>query len=329
MRGKGTLLAVAAVIAGVFVTALSLKFRRKAPPAPPPSAAVVVAESEVTLHGAIRPQHVAGVAAPIRGNIDAFFVEVGEEVYQGQLLARIGSSGLDSAKETATEEMERAQNQLNKMEAAANATRMESSRAEADAQRSRLQMERAQRTYERQTTLHREGATPKLVYEKAQQEYEAALQEFEIMDKAMRAARENVQAAATRVAEAKRLLAETQLQLQDAEGAYASGELRSPVDGTVVGRAGEPGRPAEEAGDQLFQIATDLYALEVPLEAKPEVVKRLHPGQQATVMVLDLQGGGFPGAVKEIKEAQVIVEFTSTLPAVRPGMRADVRLRLE
>jgi len=329
MRGKWTLLAVLAVIAGVAVTTLSLRYRRKAPPPLPSSAAVVASEPEITLHGAVRPQHVVGVGAPIPGNIDAFLVEVGEDVYQGQLLARIGSSGLDSAKDSASQGLERAQDQLSKMESAVNSTRMEASRAEADALRSRLQMERAQKTFERQTTLNREGATPRLVYEKARQEYEASVQEFEIMDKAMRGARENMQAANLKLAESKRILAERQLELQEAEGAYASGELRSPVDGTVVGRSGEPGKPAEEAGQQLFQIATDLYALEVPLEAKPDVLKRLRPGQPATVLVLDLQGGGFPATVKEVRDDQVIVEFTSSLPAIRPGMRADVRLRLE
>jgi hypothetical protein len=79
----------------------------------------------------------------------------------------------------------------------------------------------------------------------------------------------------------------------------------------------------------LFQIATDLYALEVPLEAKPEVTKRIHPGQPATVFVLDLQSTGLPGMVKEVKESEVIVEFGSIMPTIRPGMRADVRLRFE
>jgi len=329
MRRTWTLLAVIAVIAGLAVTALALRSRRKAPPPLPSPAAVVAPEPEITLQGAIRPQHVAGVGAPISGNIDAFFVEIGEEVYQGQLLARVGSSGMDNAKDSAAQELERAQDQLSKMEAALNSARMEASRAEADAQRSRVQMERAQKTFERQTTLNREGATPRLVYEKARQDYEASVQEFEIMEKAMRGARENSQAASFKVAEVKKILAEKQFELQTAEGAYGSGEVRSPIDGTVVARNGEPGKPAGEAGDQLFQIAADLYALEIPLEAKPDVVKRLHAGQPATVLVLDLQGGGFPGTVKEVRENLVIVEFTSTLPAVRPGMRADVRLRLD
>ena len=89
------------------------------------------------------------------------------------------------------------------------------------------------------------------------------------------------------------------------------------------------GKPAEESGDQLFQIATDLYALEVALEPTPDILKKIAPGQQALVLILDLQSAAIPAEVKEIKGTQVIVQFNSPLPAVRPGMRADVRLKLE
>jgi hypothetical protein len=33
--------------------------------------------------------------------------------------------------------------------------------------------------------------------------------------------------------------------------------------------------------------------------------------------------------VREIKDNQVIVEFDSTLPAIKPGMQADVRFKLD
>jgi hypothetical protein len=101
------------------------------------------------------------------------------------------------------------------------------------------------------------------------------------------------------------------------------------VDGLLVGRSGEVGKPAQEFGDNLFQIATDMYALEIALEPEPPVLKRLRPGQPALVLIPDLQSAGITGDVKEIKGAQVVVEFNSTIPAIRPGMVADVRLKLD
>ena len=330
MRGKWAVPSAAAIViigAGIFL----LKHRQKPLPVSRQAEAAVITADEVTLSGQIRPQHVIGVGSTVSGNIDALLVNVGEEVFEGQLLARIGSSNLDSDREAATQAVERAQDQVTKAESALNASRLEASRADADMQRARMQIDRAQTNLERQTTLNKAGATPKIVYEKAVKDYEAATGEFEIMDKALRAARENVAAASVKVNDAKNALTQKSRELEGTEGQYAAAEVHAPSDGVVVGRKGEAGKPAQEFGDQLFQIATDIYALEVPLLAKPEVLKRIHPGQSATVLVLDLQSAGIPGTVKEIKEkeGEIVVEFGSTVPAIRPGMRADVRLRLE
>jgi HlyD family secretion protein len=196
-------------------------------------------------------------------------------------------------------------------------------------QRAKLQMEQAQKTFERQTTLHKAGATPKLKYEAAVADYEAAVKEFEIMDKASRAARDGVQAANDKLANAKSNLSERSDDLDAAQGAFEAAEVRAPVAGVIVGRQGEVGKPSRDYSDHLFQIATDLFALEVAADPNPEQLKRIHPGQQALVLVLDLQSAGMPGMVKEIKDGQAIVAFDSGMPAIKPGMRADVRIKLE
>jgi len=331
MPGKWLLISVLAVCAGVGGGALSMRYRRQPPPAPPRAGeAAVISTPEVTISGVIRPQHVTSVGAPVTGNIEAFMADVGEDVYQGQVLARVGAGGLESEREAAAHGVEAAQEQVSRAESAITSARLEASRAAADAQRSRMALDRVQKVYERQQTLHAAGATPRLTYEKAEREYEAAVQEFDIMDKAVRAANDNVQSAIGALALAKKVVDHRNEQLQEAQGALESAEVRSPVDGLVVGRKGEAGKPAQDAGPDLFTIATDIYALEVVVEPPPETVKRLRPGQQALVTILDLQTGGMPGAVKTIGEdGRVVVEFSSTLPAIKPGMRADVRLKLE
>jgi hypothetical protein len=42
-----------------------------------------------------------------------------------------------------------------------------------------------------------------------------------------------------------------------------------------------------------------------------------------------MQSNAMNGVVREVKDNQVIVEFTSALPAIKPGMTADVRFKLE
>jgi multidrug resistance efflux pump len=330
MRGKWVLLSVVAVLAGAAGGALSLRYRRMAPALPVRAAgAAMLPANQVTLSGAIRPQHVAGVGAQTNGLIEAFLVEVGQDVYQGQVLARIGSQGLESSREAAASGVDHAQEQVNRVEATVAGARLEQSRAEAEAQRARFAMERAETAFSRQQLLVSQGATPRLVYEKARDEYDSARTEFAVMDKAARGAAERVQSVLQEVASAQKILADENRRLEESQAAFEAADVHSPVDGVLVGRNGEVGKTAQEFGDNLFQIATDMYALEVALEPEPPVLKRLRPGQPALVVIPDLQSAGIAGDVKEIKGTQVLVEFNSTIPAIRPGMLADVRLKLD
>jgi multidrug resistance efflux pump len=329
MRGKWLLIGGVMLIAGIGAGVVSHRLRKTAPPVQAGTPAAVLNTNEVTISGTIRATHVTAVGSTIEGNIEAFLADVGEEVFEGQVLARIGSGGLETNREQAAASADLAQQQVSTAEGALAAAKMEASRADADLERSRLQVDRVQKAFERQTTLNKAGATPKLKYEATVAEYEAAVKDFEVMDKASRAARDGVQSATQKVNAAKANLAEKSGDLEDAQGAFEAAEVRAPVAGVIVGRQGEPGKPSRDYGEQLFQIATDLFALEVVAEPKADVLKRLHPGQQALVLVLDLHGAGMAGTVKEIKDGQVIVEFTSPVPAIKPGMRADVRLKLD
>jgi multidrug resistance efflux pump len=330
MRGKWVLLSVAAVLAGVAGGALSLRHQSPAP-APLVRAAgpAVLPANQVTLSGAIRPQHVVGVGAQASGVIDAFLVDVGQDVYQGQVLARIGSQGLESSREAAASAVDHAQERVNQAEAAVAGARLAQSRADAEAQRARFAMEREEAAFARQQLLFSQGATPRLVYERVQREYESARTEFAVMDKAARATAEGVQNALQEVASAQKILADENRRLEESQAAFEAADVRSPVDGLLVGRNGEAGKSAQEFGDNLFQIATDMYALEVALNPEPPILKRLRPGQPALILIPDLESAGIAGDVKEIKGTQVLVEFNSTIPAIRPGMLADVRLRLD
>jgi HlyD family secretion protein len=330
MRAKWWLISVAALIAMAGVLAV----RRKPAPATPartPAVAAIETRNEVTVQGKIRPQHIVGVAAGVPGMIEAFLVEPGQDVFEGQVLARIGAQGLESLRESAANALERAQEQVGRADAVVGSARLELSRAEADAQRSRIAVERAEKVFTRQQTLHAQGATPRLTFEKAQADYESARKDFEIMDAAARTSREHVAATQKDAANARKQVEDKRGLFEEAQQNLAGSEVRSPVEGYVVAHEGEVGRSAEDLGDRFFTIATDLYALEVVLEPKADVLKRIIPGMPVTVLVLDLDGAAFQGTVKEVrdKESQAIVEFASTNPGVKPGMIADVRFKFQ
>ncbi len=326
LSGKWLLAALASIALGVAGGAIWLHRRAPAAPVRKSGAALLQTNGEATIAGTIRPQHIVPVKPAMDGNLDAFLVDVGQEVFEGQALARIGASGLELARGAAEAAMSAAQDQVTHAESAVAAARMEWSRADADRERSAMALDREQQVWDRQQTLFRAGASSRQAYDKAQRDFENARQDSEIMDKAARASSEQLSALQNSLSAARKNLAERNRDVEAAQNNMQSAEVRSPADGLVVARNGEPGKPA--AGD-LFEIATDMFALEVVLEPPPSVLTRLRPGQQALVLIPDLQSAGITGTVKAINGGEVLVDFECTLPAVKPGMPADVRFKLE
>jgi HlyD family secretion protein len=283
----------------------------------------------LSLPGRIQAQHVVPVGAPVTGTIDSFLVDIGQDVSEGQLLARIASHGLESAREEAVRAAQNAQEKVNSIEGRIIAARLEASRARADASRSRDQFERAEKTYLRQQMLNREGATPRLVYEKAEREFETARAEFKSLDELARQAESRAGDLVRDLDAARRALEEQNAELESATAQSAGAEIRSPVSGILVARKGEPGRliGPEDAKD-LLEIAADLSQLAVIIHVEPPALQRIRPGQDALVIVADLNGV-IPATVKEIKGSDVTLSFVSPSPVIRPGMTAQVRLKLE
>ena len=328
LSGKWLLAAIAAVALGVGGGAVWFHWKGRAPAAPirKSGAALIESNGQTTVSGKIRPQHIVPVKAGLEGDLDSFLVDVGQDVFEGQELARIGASGLEQARGAAEAAVTGAQEQVARAETAVTAARMDWSRADADQQRSHMARDRVQQVWDRQQTIFKAGAGSRQAYEKAQRDFESANEETEIKDKAARASSELLTQLQKSLSDAQKNLAGRARDLEAAQNNMQSADVRSPVDGLVVARNGEPGKPA--TGD-LFEIATDLFSLEAVLEPAPAVLSRLRLGQQVLVMIPDLQSGGMPGTVKAINGGEVVVEFECTLPAVKPGMLADVRFKLE
>jgi HlyD family secretion protein len=335
MRGRWLLLASALVLAAVAGGAISLLRRNTVAPGTPTVTAGAREEAarELSLLGTVQARHVVPVGVAVTGTIEAFLAEVGQDVFEGQLLARIGNQSLEAAREEAARSAQSTQEKVNAIESKIIAGRLEASRARADANRSRDQFGQAEKVYLRQQMLHREGATPRLVYEKSEREFETARAEFTSLEELARQADDRVAAAVRDLETAKRALNERNGELENAASQSAGAEIRSPVSGILVSRKAEVGKMVgpEEAKD-LFEIAVDLGQLAVVVQPDPAARARVRPGQDALLYVADLPGA-IPGRVAPgdvaSKAGDVIVEFSSPSAVIRPGMTAQVRLTLE
>jgi multidrug resistance efflux pump len=329
MRGKWLLFSGTLILAAA--GAGSLTWLRRATPHTNRTVmpAAAPAPRELSLAGKIQALHVVPVGATVTGTIDAFLAEPGQDVYEGQVLARIGSQSLEAAREEAARLAQVSQDKMNSMESRMIAARLEASRAHADAKRERDQLDRLEKVYLRQQMLNREGATPRLVYEKSEREFEAARAQSTSLDELARQADDRVSELVRELETAKQEVSEHAADLESATVQAAGTEIRSPVSGIVVARKGEPGKMLApgEAGD-LFEIAADLSQFVVAIQPDREAMTRIRSGQEAMIFVAELPGA-IPATVKEVKGDEVIVEFTSPSAVIRPGMTAQVRLRLE
>ena len=242
MRGKWVLFAGVTILLAVAAGALSVWRRDMKPKAAPQKKAApssYVDSSVVSLPGKVQASQVVSVPAPIDGTIEQFLVDVGQDVFEGEVLARIMNTQLDSNLQAATEELDKAQDRVNSTQAEITAARLESSRARADESRTRSEFESAEKVYLRQQMLIREGATPRLVFEKAEQEYKAAKADYDVKQAVARAAQDRIDELNRTLDVYQRMLADRTDSLERARTDIAAGEVRSPVNGLVVARRGQ------------------------------------------------------------------------------------------
>ncbi len=329
MSGKRVAIGGVVLLLAAAAGALVLVRRSQAPgkPAARPAPSAVVIGPEASLTGKVRAQTVISIAAPVNGTVQELLVENGQPVFEGQLLGRIENTGLETEQQQATTDAARAQERLNQLQNELISARLEASRARADANRAQAGFDRSERSYLREQMLNREGATPRMTYEKALAEYQAQKAGKDSLTEVARLADERLSSLVNRLDAQRKTVEERNALVDQARESASAAEIRSPVDGLLLTHTKQVGDEVTTEIPDLFHIAVNLSALEVVLEPEPPVLARVRPGQEALVHTPELPNP-IPARVKEIQGTQVIVEFTSPDPSLLPGATAQVRIKL-
>src|ERR1700730_18289042 len=94
VRGKWFVLSASVTLLALVAVAVTMLSRVSANKTKPAAQGVQASPPlEVHLSGKIRAQSVVSVAPPVEGTVGAVFADVGQEVFEGQLLARITNEG--------------------------------------------------------------------------------------------------------------------------------------------------------------------------------------------------------------------------------------------
>jgi multidrug resistance efflux pump len=309
MKGKGILAAGIVILLAIAAGALSVLQRQTAKKDATAQVGAQPKPVELTVPARLRAQTVIEVGVPIEGKIEAFHADAGSEVYEGQLLAQIKSQLLIGEHELATLELEGAQNRVNNIEGAIAAARLESSRAGADATRVRADLDRASRKYQREKMLLAEGATPRLVFEKAEREFIALEAESKNLDQVATQAEERLDTLQRELDTARKFVHDKTDDLEASAARISAGDIVSPAGGIVVGRRGQEGEEVNPTMKDLFLIATDLSVMEAVAEPSPPDLALVKPGQQAFVVLAESPNELLPGLVKKVEQGQVTIEL--------------------
>ncbi len=290
--------------------------------------AQTAAGAEVSFSGPVHARNVLAIPAPIDGTVESVEVQVGAVVQQDQPMARIKNEGLAATHEAAKADLERAAERVSNLESSLISARLEASRSAADSERARGEADRLDRALKREELLFREGATPRLKFEKVQKDAAAAVAEADALRTAAQQAADKIAKYTADLEAAKKTADEKGSGLEAAQSDLDSATVTAPVDGVILASSAKAGDKVTMEGADLFQIAVAADELAVIVEPPPPVSEKLKDGLAALVNVLELQLDGIPGELKRDDKGKWRVEFKAPNPNVKPGLNATVRVKL-
>ena len=262
------------------------------------------AKSSLVLPGNIQAVMEAPVLARASGYIKRRYADIGDRVKEGQVLAEIEAPELNQ--------------QIRQAKATVDQANSTIEQAQAALQQGRSNENLARVTAQRWENLSKKGVVSRQEDDTYQAQWAAQQANVQALEKAVSAARNNAAAVEANVARLNDLLA------------YQT--VRAPFAGVITLRNVDEGVLVNEGNTLLFRIAqTD--RLRTYLNVPQSDAGSVRVGQQAVLVIPDLPGHGFPGAVTRTANAldlatrTLLVEVQVPNPAalLMPGMYAQVR----
>ncbi|HEY2015906.1 MAG TPA: efflux RND transporter periplasmic adaptor subunit, partial [Bryobacteraceae bacterium] len=231
-------------------------------------------KTSLVLPGNIQAVTEGPVLARASGYIRKRYVDIGDRVKEGQVLADIEAPELGQ--------------QIKQAQAAIDQAHSTVQQAEASLQQGRTNAKLAQVTAQRWDNLFKKGVVSRQDNDNAQSQYEAQQSNVQALEKAVAAARSNTSAVEANLARLNQLLT------------YQT--VRAPFSGVITLRNVDTGVLVNEGATLLFRIAqTDRLRtyLNVP-QAEADSVR---VGQPASLTIPDLPGHKFAGTVARTANA--------------------------
>jgi HlyD family secretion protein len=282
----------------------------------------------VVATGKIQPLSKADIKSKASGIVKKIYVDYGDRVKQGQILAELDKIQLEAIMREARANMQAA-------EAARDSAKATLERNRVDAQGPdvpflKLSMERAEHEY-------REGVVAKAVVEDAQKNYQLALNR-------QMSAQTNLTVSKADIAKSEAQVAQARAALDNAEEGLRNSTIVSPIDGLVLSRDVNVGDAVSSIlvlGSQATPIMTLGDVSEVYVQGKVDEadIGKVYLNQASRIVVESFKDKKFVGKVTKIsplgKEKdnvttfEVRVSISNPTGELKANMSANAEILLE
>ncbi|MFN8346021.1 MAG: efflux RND transporter periplasmic adaptor subunit [Spirosomataceae bacterium] len=229
----------------------------------------------VSASGKVQPEVEVKISPDVPGEIIGLYVEEGDSIVKGQLLAKIRPDNYEAL--------------LARSQAAVNANKADVERAKASLAQSNAQLIRAKTEYERNQKLLGEKVVSEADFQRTEADYRVAQQNVEAGKASLEASKFNVQSAEAALRDAAENLRKTTIY---APQSGTISKLNVELGDRVVGTS-------QMAGTEMMRIA-NLNNMEVRVDVNENDIVRVALGDTVDIEVDSYADRKFKGIVTEI-----------------------------
>jgi HlyD family secretion protein len=257
----------------------------------------------VSASGKIFPETEVKISSDVSGEVVELFVNEGDSVTAGQILAKIRPDEYQSAVERGQAAVNSAQSQRQITSANVQGSNAQIEQLKADKNRVTAQLEAARNAHKRNDKLFKEGVISEQDFETSLSNLRSLESSLAASEAALKAAETNLSGTRENVRVAEFGITSAQATLKELRTSLQKTVITAPVSGIVSKLNIEKGERVvgtlQMAGTEMMRIA-NLHSMEVQVEVSESDILKVSLNDEADIEVDAYLGRKFKGKVSEI-----------------------------
>ncbi|MEL6867813.1 MAG: efflux RND transporter periplasmic adaptor subunit [Bacteroidota bacterium] len=257
----------------------------------------------VSASGKIFPETEVKISSDVSGEIVELFVEEGDSVQAGQVLARIDPDAIQSQVERGQASVNNAKAQLANARAGIESSKAQVLQSRAQMEQIEAQLINARAIHERNIPLHQQGVISDVDFDNSLSNLNALEANVRSAEAALKTAQANLESTKQSSLAAEYTVKSSQATLKELNTSLRQTTIYAPIDGIISRLDVEQGERVvgtiQMAGTEMMRIA-NLNVMEVQVDVSENDVLRVGVGDQTEIEVDAYLDRKFTGIVTEI-----------------------------